>query len=336
MVNKQTKVLFTGATGFIGGAVLTAILQRPDLADRLDITALYRSAEHAKLLQQLGVTPVQGDLSDGEKTALLASESDLIIDIAHSDTSVAAILEGARGRAASGLPPLTYIHTGGTGVLSDDSLGLYEGSDFYDDTSVKDMKRIPETAWHRDVDLSIYNADEEGYLRAYLILPALVYGTGRGPVRTESEQLPKLVDLALGRGQAGQVGLGKSIRGSVHITDLCDLYLLLLSRVLDGPSLPSGWEGTFIGASGMQSWGTLSEAVGKRLHERGLIPSAAVTSFTHEELSAIGPLAGKLLGSNSCPLAKRAKRDLGWQPSQRPIGEVAQSDIDYHLQLRGL
>jgi hypothetical protein len=93
------------------------------------------------------------------------------------------------------------------------------------------MKRIPEDAWHRDVDLAlvwidsiwrpccakvphlfsrIYAEDEKKIIQAYIIMPALVYGVAKGAFRTSSNQIPKLTDLALARGQAGQVGKGLS------------------------------------------------------------------------------------------------------------------------------
>ncbi|KAI5475880.1 hypothetical protein MNV49_000762 [Pseudohyphozyma bogoriensis] len=328
----QIKTLFLGATGFIGGSVLDAILQHPVLAAKLDISALHRSAADKARLEALGVTAVTGDLSkDYDKIVALAAQSDLVIDIAHSDTSVAAILQGLEQRwvqkkAIGEDERPVYIHTSGTGVLSDDSMGMFEGHDVYEDSILDDMKRIPDTAWHRDVDLSIYKADEEGYVSAYLVLPAVVYGTGTGPVKTESEQIPKLVDLALARGKAGQVGEGLSV-----------LYIRLLERiVVDTARVTSGWEGTFIGTTGSHTWGSLSVAIGKRLHELGHLTSPEVNSFTDEELQKIGSNAGKLLGSNSRSVATRARRDLGWEPKEKSILESIEEDIDYHLKLKGL
>lgn len=57
---------------------------------------------------------------------------------------------------------------------------------------------------------SIYAEDAKGINHSYIVMPALVYGVSTSPFKTYSNQIPKLTDLALGRGQAGKVGKGLS------------------------------------------------------------------------------------------------------------------------------
>jgi len=136
-------VFFLGATGYIGGSLLKAILASP-LGKQFKITALYRSPKDKERLAALGVIPLQGDLVANPETVKAAAHaSDLVIDCAHSDTSVQAILAGlAQQHDETGKRPI-YIHTSGTGVLSDDSLGMFEGGKVYDvrcNTSSKVIK----------------------------------------------------------------------------------------------------------------------------------------------------------------------------------------------------
>lgn len=128
----SVSVFFLGATGYIGGSLLKSILAS-DLGKQFKITALYRSPKDEAKLAAMGVTPIRGDLvADPETVKAAAFASDLVIDCAHSDTSVQAILAGlAEKHAKIGRRPI-YIHTSGTGVLSDDSLGMYEGGEYYD------------------------------------------------------------------------------------------------------------------------------------------------------------------------------------------------------------
>jgi len=58
--------------------------------------------------------------------------------------------------------------------------------------------------------VSIYAEDEKQAIQSYIVMPALVYGVSKSLFKTYSNQIPKLTDLALGRGQAGQVGKGLS------------------------------------------------------------------------------------------------------------------------------
>lgn len=64
--------------GYIGGAVLTRILQHPD-RPRLDITALVRSPEKAEKLEKLDITPVLGSLQDTGRLEDLASKADIVV-----------------------------------------------------------------------------------------------------------------------------------------------------------------------------------------------------------------------------------------------------------------
>ena len=58
------RVFVTGATGFIGSAIVASLL-----AEGHDLTGLARSDGSADRLEKLGVVALRGDLSD---TALLA------------------------------------------------------------------------------------------------------------------------------------------------------------------------------------------------------------------------------------------------------------------------
>lgn len=133
-------VFFLGATGYIGGALLKAILASP-LTKQFKITALYRSPKDEAKLASLGVIPLKGDLvADPETVKAAAYASYFVIDCAHSDTSVQAILEGlAQQHAETGKRPI-YIHTSGTGVLSDNSLGMFDGGKYYDVSCELGMK----------------------------------------------------------------------------------------------------------------------------------------------------------------------------------------------------
>lgn len=70
-VNPRTPLFLVG-TGFIGGSLLTALLE----ADQYTITALCRKDDQAKLLKKLGVTPMMGSLDSHDliKDATVASD----------------------------------------------------------------------------------------------------------------------------------------------------------------------------------------------------------------------------------------------------------------------
>ena len=57
--SNKVKIFITGATGYIGGSVLTHLLKTPE---KYDITALIRSKEQVSKFDSLGVKTVLGDL----------------------------------------------------------------------------------------------------------------------------------------------------------------------------------------------------------------------------------------------------------------------------------
>ena len=102
---------------------------------------------------------------------------------------------------------------------------MYITDVIYDDLNVQQMKSIRPTAQHRRVDLLITEADSQGYVRAHIVLPALVYGVAShalvraGVSNSTSIQIPALIRAALYRRQAGMIGQGKSLWPDVHIDD---------------------------------------------------------------------------------------------------------------------
>ena len=87
----------------------------------------------------------------------------------------------------------------GTGVITDDARGMYPGDVIYNDTDVEQIKSIPDTAFHRNVDLLVVHADLEGYVRSHIILPSTIYGiathalVNAGVSNAHSIQIPILV-----------------------------------------------------------------------------------------------------------------------------------------------
>ncbi len=113
----------------------------------------------------------------------------------------------------------------GTGTLTDDARGIYATETVYDDLNVEQIKSIPTEAPHRSVDLLIVEADTQGYIRAYIVLPSTIYGLAThslvraGVSNGISIQIPFVIRASIARKQAGMVGEGKALWPDVHIDD---------------------------------------------------------------------------------------------------------------------
>jgi len=221
--------------------------------------------------------------------------------------------------AKTGSTPV-LIHTSGTGVLIDSAAGMYEDETIYSDANVKQMESIPVTQLHRDVDLEILNADKEGYVRTYLILPSTIYGIASGKLvdlgiqNSFSIQIPSLIKASIDRRQAGMVGLGKNRWPNVHIDDVADLYIVLFDYVRLNPSTDHGREGYYFGENGEHLLYDISKAIGRALVNLGVSESDEPTTFTKEEL---GKYYGgsEIMGTN-CRSRADHSRAIGWKPTK--------------------
>ncbi|KAI0661778.1 NAD-P-binding protein [Cubamyces menziesii] len=326
MSANKTPIFLTGATGYIGGAVLERLLRHPS-ANTFDITVLVRNVEKAKILEsKFPVKVVVGTHQDLDKLENLAENSHVVFHCADADDLPAAkaILSGLRKRHAKlgDLPIL--IHTSGTGVLTDDARGMHITETIYSDLNVEQIKSIPPTAFHRNVDLTIIEADQEGYVRSHIILPSTIYGIAKGPLfdagvsNPHSIQIPLLIKASLARKQAGMVGEGKALWPDVHIDDVADLYIVLFDSIVSNPDKTGhGWEGFYFGENGEHSWYQISRAIGEALVELGISQDPEPTAFSREELIKYfgSEQMGNYAGSNSRCRADRG-RSIGWKPTR--------------------
>ncbi|KAL1940288.1 hypothetical protein VTO73DRAFT_9240 [Trametes versicolor] len=325
MSSSKTTIFITGATGYIGGSVLERLLKHPKAAT-FEITTIVRSAEKAKILKEkFGVDAAVGSHADTNKLTALSEKADVVFSCADSDdlSAMNAIFRGLKARFEKTGVKSILIHTSGTGLITDEAKGLYATEKIWHDSRPEEIESLPDTTFHRNVDLPIVNADKEGWLLGYIVLPSTIYGLASGQLvdagvmNRRSAQIPLLIKLAIARGQGGMVGQGKSIWNSVHIDDMADFYLILFNAALEKrENIPHGREGFYYSENGEHTWYDLCKTIAKELHAKGASKTDEPTTFTDEELiKAIGNLAGAnlALGSNARARGEQA-RALGWKP----------------------
>jgi hypothetical protein len=85
------------------------------------------------------------------------------------------------------------------------------------------MNRLPDSAFHRNVELEVLSAASR--VRTHIVLPPTIYGIAdhalvqKGIANDQSIQLPALIRASVARGQAGVVGKGENVWPNVHISD---------------------------------------------------------------------------------------------------------------------
>jgi nucleoside-diphosphate-sugar epimerase len=273
------------------------------------------------VLNTLGVKTVIASLFDYDKVAELAANSNVVLNIADSDSveAVKAILRGLKLRHdKTGEVPI-FIHTSGTGVFMDDAAGLHDTDVVYADTNAKQIEGLPVTALHRPVDLEVVTGDKEGYVRTYIVLPPTIYGIGTGKFydlgisNPHSIQIPLAIRKSLDRGQGGVIGEGKNIWPHVELNELTEFYILLIDATLSDPSTAHGREGYYIIENGEYRLYDIAKEYSRALYDLGKGKSPDPTPFTPDEVQKY--FGGPWLGSNSRVNSERSRK-LGWKPTK--------------------
>ena len=278
----------TGAAGYIGGSVTARLI-----AAGHRVRGLARAPDKADALAGMGVEPVVGDLDDAALLAREARRADGVVSAASADhaASVAALIDALAGTGKA------LIHTSGSSVIGDDARGDRASELVFDEDST--FVVAPAKRSRRELELSVLRAAQRG-VRSAVICPSHIYGSGRG-LNPHSVQIPFLVDNARRHGAVQIVGAGVNRWSHVHIDDVAELYLLVLTKAPPGAF--------YFAENGEASFGEIGAAIAARLGLRvESLPAQAAAQQWGE---------GRALytfGSNSRVRAKRARRELGWAP----------------------
>jgi nucleoside-diphosphate-sugar epimerase len=289
------KIFITGAAGFIGGSIATALVKQGH-----QVTGLVRNAEQEAEMLSLGITPITGTLDDSGLLCEQARQADAVINAASSDHrgAVEALIAGLQGSNK------VFLHTSGSSIVGDASGG--KGSDviYYEgqlpEPTVDKAARVA-------IDNLVLDAAKRG-VRSAVICNTLIYGHSLG-VKRDSVQLPRLLKQAQKSGVVRHVGSGQNIWSNVHIEDVVALYSLALAK---NPA------GTFYFVeSGEAAFADMSNAIAKALN----LGPAQDWPLKDAEAEWGYEMANYGLGSNSRVRGKNARELLGWVPKRTDVTE---------------
>jgi len=328
-----TTIFLTGATGYIGGAILFQLLQDKTY----HISALLRAKDKAEKLEKLGVRVVLGSLDDKALIAEEAYKANVVIHLGDCDhlVSARAIVEGLQKKFKETGKKSIYIHTSGSGILSVDTRGNSASEKIFDDLNTADLNAIPLSQPHRNVDTFILARDAAYHL--VIIAPTTIYGRGHyleGISNLVSTQIPLAIKAALKHKKPQQIGKGLNIWSNVHVDDVADLYILLLRKLLKG-ELKGDDLGYYFAENGEHAWKQIHEEIAGVLHSKGIIKDTSINEVnTNEEITeAFGfPEALYFIGGNSRAKANKARKN-GWSPKYGgdDVFKSIEADVDYLL-----
>lgn len=289
------RIFMTGATGYIGSAVLDALVRAGH-----QVTALVRDNHKGARVAARGAQPVIGRLADPESyraaadahdgyihTAFESSGNGVAFDRQAIDTLLAAARRPRTAHSASESPRF-FVYTSGVWVIGRAPEPVDESAP---------LNPIPLVQWRVEHEQTVLSANGP-QLRTAVIRPGVVYGGGSGIVG----DLFKMATNGLVR----VIGDGNNHWPLIYDRDLADLYARLAAR--DDAS------GVFnANDEGDERVNDIVAAIGPYLPHKPDVRHVPI----EEARSKMGPYADAL-ALDQVVRSTRAKA-LGWNPSLHSV-----------------
>jgi nucleoside-diphosphate-sugar epimerase len=233
-----SKVLITGATGFIGGRLAEILLEQG-----AEVRCAIRNPGHATRIARLGTKIVPADLANAEQMDKAIEGADYVFHCAHDMRSVRQNMTGLENIINACLKHrvrrLVYVST----------MSVYEP---LSDGPLNEESRDGDRGWmytrtKLDMEARVLKAVREQTLAASIVQPTIVYGPYSKPwTNAPAENLIYGTVVLPGRGEG--------LCNAVYIDDLVDGFILAATQpaaigerfLLSGPA-PVGW-GEFFSA----------------------------------------------------------------------------------------
>ena len=288
------KIFVTGATGFIGSAVVQELINAGH-----QVLGLARSDANAEALIAAGAGVHRGDLQDAESLRSGAAASDGVIHTGfiHDFARFAEMCEVDRlaiealGSALLGTNKPLLV-TSGTGMLAPGKLG-------------EETDRAVPGPNPRQSEQAVDALAAKGVRASVVRLPPSVHGVG------DHGFVPILINFAREKGVSIYTGDGQNQWPAVHRLDAAKLFRLAIEK---NPEPGTRFHG--VDEQGV-AFKEIAAVIGKRLN----VP---VLSKSPEEASAHFSWFAHFAAMDCPSLSTYTREYLGWQPAQSGLIE----DID--------
>lgn len=286
------RVFVTGATGFVGSAVVRELLGAGH-----EVLGLSRSDEGAAALEAAGAGVHRGSLTDLDSLKSGAARADAVAHLAfnHDFSKFAQNCEDDR-RAIEAIGSVLERST--RPLLVTSGLALIAPG------RLADERDMPSPAFPRNSVQAAAAVAARGVVATAVRLPPTTHGAG------DHGFVPNLINLARERGVSAYIGDGSNRWPAVHRSDAARVYRLALERgASDGPFHAIAEEGVL--------FRTIAETIGQHL-------GVPVESRDPKDAEAHFGWFTSFAGMDVPASSTRTRELLGWVPE----GPTLIEDLD--------
>jgi nucleoside-diphosphate-sugar epimerase len=279
------RVFVTGASGFIGSAVVPELV-----AAGHRVLGLARSDASAKALAAAGAEVHRGDLNDLESLRAGAAESEGVIHLGfiHDFNNFAASVQTDR-RAIETIGGVLE-GTGRPFVIATGTMGIAPGRLATEDIPF-DAKAHPRTA----NAVFALGLAQRGVRVSFVRLAPTVHGKG------DHGFVPVIIQIARAKGVSGYTGDGANRWNAVHRLDAARLFVLALEKAAPGAVLHGVADESVTNR-------LIAEIIGRKL---GL----PVTSVAPEAIDAHFGWMGRFFSMDQPASSALTRKLMGWNPT---------------------
>ena len=309
------RVFVTGATGFIGSAVVKELMGAGH-----SVAALARTEQAAKALSSKGIRPIAGTLTDMESLRKAAAAADGVIHLAFMHGPSQIPFAQRMGVIFGGLPTgiakrfmsvaaeadRNAIETFGAALKgSGRPLVTTFGTMGLSHVGLRVAKPATEEDEPDALSAGILRARTEknvealaslGVRASMIRLAPTVHGDG------DTGLIPQLIGIARKKGRFGYLGDGQNRWPAVHRLDAAKLFRLALEKGVTG----TRYHG--VGEEGIP-FRSIAEVIGRQLN----IP---VESVSAKDAAKSFSWFGDFVATDNPASSHRTREQLGWEPTR--------------------
>lgn len=297
------RVFVTGASGWIGSAVVPELIERGHA-----VLGLARSEASARALGDAGAQVCRGTLDDLSVLRQAADGSDAVIHLAFKhDIAFSGDFRGAAEADRRAVETIAEALAGSNRplVIASGLLGIApgrvvtEGDGHRLDPALSAAPAGPRTRW--ETSELVLSLAARGVRSSILRLPPTVHGDG------DHGFLATVVAIARAKGVSGYVGDGSMRWPAVHRLDAAPLFRLALEQAPAGSTLHAvGDEGVAIRE--------IAEVISRHLN----LPLMSIAAEgAAEHFTWLAPL----LATDSPASSALTREQMGWQPTHSGLLE---------------